>query len=342
LYHRAKNGILSLINLSVKRTEREMCMIFYRILGILAFIALFVLVFAYVCYRIVFYKTKKKARGADEYEIPKGEEYEPYRKAIVESIKKGRAMAHEDVSVKSFDGLTLCGRYYECRSGAPLEILFHGYRGNSERDLSAGIDRCFALGRNALIVDQRASGRSEGKVITFGILERRDCLTWVDFAMRKFGKDVKIILTGVSMGAATVMMALGEELPKNVVCVLADCGYSSPKEIIKKVMRDMKLPAALFYPFVKLGAKLFGKFNLEETSPSETIRRAKIPVIFIHGESDGFVPCDMSRSLYEACRSPKKLLTIPGAGHGIAYLKDGEAYLGALRDFEKECGFLNG
>jgi fermentation-respiration switch protein FrsA (DUF1100 family) len=278
--------------------------------------------------------------GPDEYDIPKGAEYEIYREEIVESVKKGRAMKHEDVSVQSFDGLTLRGRYYEYRAGAPLEILFHGYRGNSERDLSAGVERCFAIGRNALIVDHRASGESEGKVITFGILERKDCLGWVDFAIRHFGSDVKIILTGISMGAATVMMAAGEELPKNVVCVLADCGYSSPKEIIKKVMRDMKLPADLFYPFVKLGAKLFGGFDLEETSAMEAVKRAKVPVIFIHGESDDFVPCDMSRSLYEACCSHKKLLTIPGAGHGIAYLKDGEAYLGALRDFEKECGFL--
>ena len=317
-----------------------MGMIFYWILGILAFLAFYVLIFAYVCYRIVFYKTKKKVLGPDEYDIPKGAEYEIYREEIVESVKKGRAMKHEDVSVRSFDGLTLRGRYYEYCADAPLEILFHGYRGNSERDLSAGVERCFALGRNALIVDHRASGESEGKTITFGILERKDCLSWADFAVRRFGSGVKIILTGISMGAATVMMAVGEELPKNVVCVLADCGYSSPKEIIKKVMGDLKLPAALFYPFVKLGAKLFGGFDLEETSAMEAVKRAKVPVIFIHGESDDFVPCDMSRSLYEACVSPKKIMTVPGAGHGTAYLKDREAYLSALRDFEKDCGFL--
>ena len=318
-----------------------MDMIFYWIFGGLSFLLLVVLAFAYVCYRLVFYKTKTKPLGPDEYEIPEGEEYETYREEIIASIKKGRETAHEAVCTKSFDGLTLCGNYYEYRAGAPLEILFHGYRGNSERDLSAGVERCFALGRNALIVDHRASGASEGKTITFGILERLDCLCWVDFAVRRFGSDVKIILTGISMGAATVMMALGEELPKNVVCVLADCGYSSSKEIIKKVMKDMKLPADLLYPFVRLGAKLFGRFELEETSPMEAVKRAKIPVIFIHGEADGFVPCDMSRSLYESCASQKKLLTVPDAGHGTAYLKDGEAYLTALRDFERECGFLN-
>ena len=318
-----------------------MDMIFYWLFGILVFLLLSIFVFAYVCYRLVFYKTKKKTLGPDEYEIPQGKEYEVYRDEIIASIKKGRTLAHESVWTKSFDGLILRGNYYEYQPGAPLEILFHGYRGNSERDLSAGVGRCFALGRNALIVDHRASGESEGKTITFGIFERRDCLSWVDFAISRFGSDVRIILTGISMGAATVMMAVGEDLPKNVVCALADCGYSSPKEIIKKVMKDLKLPADIFYPFVKLGAKLFGKFDLEEASPMEAVRRAKIPVIFIHGEADGFVPCDMSRSLYESCISPKKILTVPEAGHGIAYLKDGEAYLKALRDFEKECGFLN-
>ena len=318
-----------------------MYMIFYWIFGVLAFLLLLILAFAYVCYRLVFYKTKVKPLGPDEYEIPKGEEYEAYREEIIASIKKGRETIHETVHTKSFDGLTLCGNYYEYREGAPLEILFHGYRGNSERDLSAGVERCFALGRNALIVDHRASGGSEGKTITFGIFERLDCLSWVDFAIRRFGDDVKIILTGISMGAATVMMAVGEELPKNVVCALADCGYSSPKEIIQKVMKDLKLPVGLFYPFVKLGARLFGGFDLEEASPMEGVKRAKVPVIFIHGEADGFVPCDMSRALYEACVSPKKLLTVPEAGHGTAYLKNGEAYLNALRDFERECGFLN-
>ena len=310
-----------------------MDMIFYWIFGILSFLFLIVLAFAYVCYRLVFYKTKTKPLGPDEYEIPEGDEYETYREEIIASIKKGRETAHEAVCAKSFDGLTLCGNYYEYRAGAPLEILFHGYRGNSERDLSAGVERCFALGRNALIVDHRASGGSEGKTITFGVLERLDCLSWVDFAVRRFGSDVKIILTGISMGAATVMMALGEELPKNVVCVLADCGYSSPKEIIKKVMVDMKLPADLLYPFVKLGAKLFGRFDLEEISPMEGVRRAKIPVIFIHGEADGFVPCDMSREIASAWGGEIFLEIFEGADHGVSYLVDTERYLAALNKF---------
>ena len=244
------------------------------------------------------------------------------------------------MEITSHDGLSLKGRYYECNPGGIVEILFHGYRGNAERDMSGGIARCFALGRNALIVDHRASGRSEGRVITFGVLEKLDCLRWIEKVKKEFGEDVRIILTGISMGAATVMMAAGTELPKQVICVLADCGYSTQKEIIKKVIREMKLPADLLYPFVTLGARIFGGFRLNSYSPMDALKRAKVPVILIHGDADGFVPCDMSRRLYEVCASEKKrFVVILGADHGLAYPTDKDGYVSALASFQEECGF---
>ena len=313
---------------------------FYIIPAIVLLLALTPFIIGYICFKRIFHSPKRVPLGEDEYDIPPGEEYAPFREGMIEWIKQVRAMPKEPVSTMSFDGLKLVGNYYEFKKGAPLEIMFHGYKGNAERDMSGGVERCFRVGRNALIVEQRASGSSEGSVITFGINERRDCLSWVDFAIEHFGKDVKIILTGISMGAATVMMAAGEELPDNVVSVLADCGYSSAKEIIKKVIDEMGLPSKLLYPFVKLGAKIFGKFNLEETSPMEAVKKAKIPIIFIHGEADGFVPCDMSRRLYAECISEKFLLTVPGAAHGLAFPTDKEAYIKALLDFEESTGFL--
>ena len=295
---------------------------------------------ALICYFKVFYSGKRRVLGEDEYEIPKGDIYEVHRELIVEWTRMARSYPHEDVEILSHDGLRLKGKYYECNKGGIVELLFHGYQGNGERDMSGGIARCFALGRNALIVDHRASGRSEGHTITFGILEKRDCLRWVEFAREKFGEDVKLILTGISMGAATVMMASGEELPSNVVCTLADCGYSSAREIIHKVIRDMKLPAGLLYPFVKLGALLFGGFRLEEDSPMAAMGRVKIPMIFIHGDTDDFVPCDMSERLYEACDAPhKRLVKIHGAGHGLAFPTEQELYIDSLAKFEEECGF---
>jgi len=204
--------------------------------------------------------------------------------------------------------------------------------------LCGGVYRCERLGRNALIVNHRAAGNSDGHIISFGINERRDLLRWIDFANEKFGTDTKIIITGISMGAATVLMAAGEKLPDNVICALADCGYTSPKEIIKKVMRDMRLPATLFYPFIKLGARLFGRFNLEEASPIEAVKRASVPIIFVHGDTDDFVPYSMAEELYAACASKKKLITAKGAGHGLAFPADEEGYLRAVSEFSSEIG----
>ena len=307
-------------------------------LWILLGLVALVLIIAYACFRMAFWSPDRDPAVLEEYLIPEGEIYEPYRDEMIGWMKQCRNTPHEDVSITSFDGLTLRGKYYENIPGAPIELMFHGYRGTAERDLCGGMQRCFSLGRNALIVEQRASGRSEGNVISFGINESRDCLAWVDYMVGRFGPDVKIMLTGISMGAATVLTAAGEELPPNVFGVLADCGYTSPRDIIKKVIRDMGLPADISYPFVKLGARLFGHFDLEKTSPIEAMERCRVPVIFFHGEGDDFVPCDMSRQNYAACAAPKRLVTVPGAGHGLSFLMDREGYLEALREFVRLYG----
>ena len=303
------------------------------ILGAAAVLLAAVLVIAYICYRMAFYAPRKEEPQTDEIQIPEGEIYEVFREPMEKWAREVRAMKCEQMSTTSFDGLRLSGRFYEYAPGAPVELMFHGYRGSAERDLSGGVQRCFALGRSALIVDQRCSGKSGGHVITFGIREHKDCLSWLGFMRERFGSDVKIILTGISMGASTVLMAAGERLPDNVIGVLADCGYSSPKEIICKVICQMGLPVKLSYPFVKLGARLFGGFDLEENSPVEAMKKATVPVIFFHGEDDDFVPCEMSRQNYDACASRKMLVTVPGAGHGLSYPVAPERYLQALRDF---------
>ena len=308
-------------------------------LGVISFLVVAVLLAALICFFRVFYSPTRKPLGEDEFEIPDGEAYLPYREAVINWSRMSREMPCEEMSIVSHDGLTLRGRYYECNPGGIIEILFHGYRGTAERDMSAGIERCFALNRNALIVDHRGAGQSDGHVITFGILERRDCLHWVNHVITRFGEDCRIVLTGISMGAATVMMAAGEELPRQVICVLADCGYSSAREIIQKVIRDMRLPVRLVYPLIRLGARLYGGFDPEETSPLEAVAHCRVPLILIHGDADDFVPCEMSRQLYAACASQKKLVEIHGAAHGLSFPVDREGYIGALADFQRECGF---
>lgn len=311
----------------------------YVIIALLSLLLL-VLAASFVCFMIVFYSPRRRVLREDEFQYPKGEIYLPYRERMTQWMRDLRSMPHEDVSILSEDGLTLRGRYYEHRAGAPIELMFHGYQGNAERDLCGGVWRCFALGHNALIIDHRASGTSDGHVITFGIREHRDCLRWIDFAIAHFGPDVKLMITGISMGAATVMMAAGRDLPRNVVAVLADCGYTSPREIICKVLRDLHLPVFLFYPLIKLGARLYGRFDLEEWSPLDAMRRCRVPVIFFHGTSDDYVPYEMSCRLYEICTAEKKrLVTVPGAGHGLAFSVDEDTYLHHLGSFAEECGF---
>ena len=318
---------------SAKIVDEEM--IALTILLLLFVLCMAVLLIAYVCFRMAFYVPEKTKQSQEEYPLPEGKIYEPYREKMIQWMQEVRATPCEDMVVQSFDGLTLRGRYYEYAPGAPIELMFHGYRGRADRDLCGGMQRCFALGHSALIVDQRACGSSEGNVITFGVNESRDCRTWLDYAIDRFGQDCKIILCGISMGASTVLMAAGRYLPENVIGVLADCGYTSARDIIQKVIQtDMHLPPKLAYPFVRLGAKLFGHFDLEETPAVEAVTRCTVPVIFFHGESDDFVPCQMSVRNYEACSAQKKhLVTVPGAGHGLSYPVSPKRYLQEMREF---------
>lgn len=310
--------------------------VWWIVLGVVAGLILLTLLTAFICFYLACYVPKRRPVDKDAFDLPPGAIYEPFRDTMVAWMKETRALPHEEVSIVSFDGLTLRGKYYEYAPDAPIELMLHGYRGTSERDLCGGVQRCFALGRNVLTVDLRACGNSDGHVISFGVNESRDCLDWIAFIVQRFGPNSRIILTGISMGAATVMMTAAKPLPRNVIGILADCGYTSARDIINKVIRQLKLPADLLYPFVRLGARLYGGFDLGETPPLEAMKCCPVPIIFVHGEDDDYVPCDMSRRNYEACTAPKTLLTVPGAGHGLAYLVDRENYLKTVKAFSQQ------
>ena len=311
---------------------------FTKLLTFILILAVLVLIVSLACFLFVFFVPRIKKQNPDAIDLPKGKVYEPYHALMEKWVLEGRNMPYEDFYIKAFDGITLHARYFEYQKGAPCEIMFHGYRGTAERDLSGGLQRCFAIGRNVLLVDQRTTCKSGGHVITFGIREHRDCLSWVDFATKHFGNDVPLILTGISMGASTVLMAAGKPLPPNVKGVLADCGFTSAKEIIKKCSKDLHLPADLLYLFVKLGARLFGGFNLEEYSAIEAVKNCTLPVIFVHNDGDNFVPCYMSRALYEAANQPKCFVEISGDGHGLSYLLDNKKYFDNVTKFFTENG----
>lgn len=304
-----------------------------RFLSFTAILSAIVLLASYIIFCFIFYVPPRKKIDSEAVDLPKGKIYEPYWDNMRKWALDSRGTTHDNFTIQSFDGLHLCGKFYEFAPGAPIELMFHGYRGNAERDLSGGIHRCFQLGHSAFIVDQRCSGNSDGNVITFGVLEHLDCLSWINFIVGHFGSDIRIILTGISMGATTVLIAAGKQLPSNVIGVLADCGFHSAKDVICSVADGMHLPSKLIYSFARFGAKLYGHFDLEAITAVDAVKRCRIPVLFFHGDEDDYVPSYMSKILYDACSSRKKLVLVPKAGHGLSYPVDPDSYIREIRDF---------
>ena len=275
-------------------------------------------------YRIAFYAPNRV--DSEKYALPQGEQYEVFHPNMTKCIEEMLTVPYEDVYITSFDNKKLYARYYHVADNVPVQILFHGYKSNPYIDFCGGSKLARKMGQNTLVIDQRSHGKSEGNTITFGINERKDCLSWIHYVCQRFGKDTPIILCGLSMGAATVLMAADLNLPENVKGIMADCPYASPKAIIQKVSKDMHFPPKLLYPFVRLSALLFAHFNLEESDAISAVSKTGIPILLIHGEDDLFVPCEMSREIAGACASPITFLTVPGAGHGLSYMVSPKEY----------------
>ena len=287
----------------------------------------------------------RRDRAAEPHAIPKGKQYDTYKDSIYENVERVLKEDFEEVEIRSADGLRLFGRFYAAAGdwigkedgteagNRPLALFFHGYRSPAQRDGCGGFQMMREMGMDVLMVDQRAHGRSEGKTITMGIKEQQDCLDWIQYCVKRFGPEKPLILIGISMGAATVLLAAGHSLPSCVKGVVADCGYSSVKKIMKQEIGKMGMPEEAGWQLVKLGAKLFGGFDPEDGEVAEKLQHCQIPVLLIHGQEDRFVPCEMSMENFESMRCEKQLLTVPGAGHGMSWYLDEEGYRSAVRTF---------
>ena len=290
---------------------------------------------AYGAYRFAYYSPHKNQN--DPYLAPDGHRYTPEDGHTYGLIREMDELPFEPVTIRSRDGLQLFGRYYAVAEGAPLQIQMHGYRGHALRDFCGGNKLAREAGLNTLVVDQRAHGKSEGHTISFGINERWDCLQWAEYAAQRW-PGVPISLAGISMGAATVLMASDLPLPEEVKGIIADCGYSSPRAIIKHVCWSLPKPFRIFYPFTSLSAELFGHFDPDAGSALGAVSNTTLPILLIHGEADGFVPCEMSREIAAACASKAQLETFPGADHGVSYLSDPERYGRIVKEFLESIG----
>lgn len=297
---------------------------------LLALVSIFFAIL-YIVYRIAFYPTPLK--GDKTLSALDNPQFHAQRDRINHLIISMEALPFEWVTITARDGVHLMGRYYHHADGAPLDIGFHGYRGTCIRDFCGGARISMELGHNVLLVEERSQGASEGRCITFGILERLDCLDWLSYANERFGCP-PIALYGVSMGAATVLMATELDLPANVRGIIADSPYSTPLDIICQVgQNNMHLPPAITRILATAAARVYGKFDLQTASAAEAVRKAKVPILIIHGENDHFVPCTMSSVIAENCTSPVQLETFPDAEHGLSFLADTPRYEGLVRAF---------
>ncbi|WP_438348713.1 alpha/beta hydrolase [Paenibacillus sp. FA6] len=240
----------------------------------------------------------------------------------------------ETIQIQSDDRLQLTGYYVPAQTDSDkVVILAHGYSGQG-RDMSNFAKMYQGLGYHVLMPDDRGHGQSEGNYIGFGWHDRKDYLKWIDYIIKREGENSQIILHGISMGGSTVLMASGEPLPEQVKCIVSDCAYTSVKDILTYQLKTMyKLPAFPLIPLTSLVCRLKAGYFFGEASALDQVSRSKLPILFIHGDEDKFVPYDMVHRLYAAAGSEKELLSVPNAQHGNAYFADKEGYGNKLTTF---------
>ena len=282
------------------------------------------------CYQLVFSVPKK---GEDAiFALPETEQYRPFAETTRGMIRAALDMEYEPVSIVSHDGLKLFGKVYASGAAAPWLILFHGYRSRAERDFCGGLRFGVESGYNVLLVDQRAHGRSEGKGLSFGVLERRDCLSWVNFVVSRAGEGAKIVLYGMSMGAASILQSMDLELNKNVRGVIADCGYSDLNTVFRNLVGKLYHLPTMFVDVFEYVNLLKAGYGFKEASSVRSVSVANVPLVYICGDCDRYVPKDMALEIFNACRSPKRLLLVPGAGHAASYMCAKDEYEALVRD----------
>ena len=288
---------------------------------VIALIVLTALVSASIYFFFVAF-VRKKNETADDIDAKENDFLNEYRPVIKEGLRFITEQPQGWVYTKSFDGLRLAARYFDVGTHKTV-ILFHGYRSSANRDFSCAVKLYCNAGFNVLIADQRSHGKSEGRLITFGVKERYDVLSWVNYYMQNIDKNAEIVLGGMSMGATTVLLASGLTLPPNVKGIIADCGFTSPTAIIKKVARQtFHINAGFFLPVMDIMCRITGRFGIYGVSTEKALAKTKLPVLFIHGKSDNFVPCEMSRRGYKSAAGEKEILLVDGADHGMSYLID--------------------
>ncbi len=295
-------------------------------LVLLSLLLLFFFLILFWIYEQAFLGGKK--RCSEDLGLPSGKEYDPYRAELQKNVLAMQQHAFAVWQIKANDGVNLSARYYENVPGAPVIILVHGYKSSSFRDASGGFHMVRKLGFNSLVVDLRAHGESGGHTISFGIKEKEDLILWAEEVQKRLGKETPVAFSGISMGAATALMAGGDaRLPACVKCIVADCPYSSPQEILRSELKKRHLPEFVYH-LMRISARLIGRFDPSSDSPMAALERCPIPVLLIHGMADDFVPFSMSKKMAEETKNEDLIFfPVAGAGHGLSIYLAPEEYV---------------
>lgn len=284
---------------------------------------------AYALFSSSLDRNKRRPAPAEEGE----DSQSPFQ--ILDREGRSWAWAHKDICsrivINSY-GCELVGYYYD-QSGDKTVIMVHGMGGDYTARLKDG-GFYFNRGYNVLSVNLRCYGESDGRYCTMGSWESKDLVNWARYLVRE--KQISyIILDGVSMGGASVLAAGGDErLPKEVKGIVADCAYTSAEDIFRhQIQGQHRILASAILPFSRLFCRKLAGFSLKERTPLEAVKKARVPILFIHGTKDEVVPYSMVDELYEACKGPKKIFRAEGAAHALSCVKRSKEYAAALSEF---------
>lgn len=251
---------------------------------------------------------------------------------------------YERYTINADDGTKLIG--YLLKPEKPSKLFAfcaHGYRCEGRREFSGISQYYLSRGFNVFLVDHRAAGESEGKYLGFGYYEAKDSVKWLHFLNDTFGNDISIVIHGVSMGSATVMlMSSDENLPENVKLTVADCGYTSAWDEFTYKLADLKIPEKPLLPIVNaINIKKAGYDFKKDTNALESVKHARLPMLFIHGGADKFVPTFMVYLLFDACSHPvKDMMVVEGADHASSYVVGTQQYGAKIDEMLEKVGLV--
>ncbi len=261
---------------------------------------------------------------------------------MMEASAKLEAEGSEPVEITAHDGIRLVGHFRPAPNPKRIIVAMHGWRSCWSQDFGIISDFYYNNGCSVLYAEQRAQGGSEGEYMGFGLLERYDCYEWVKWVDDTNTSNLPIYLAGISMGASTVLMTSSFDLPETVCGIMADCGFTSPHDIWKHVAENnLRIPYSLYSGAVRDFCEKNLQFAPDAYSCPMALQECHVPVLFVHGTDDRFVPIEMTYENYKACASPKRLFVVPGAEHGMSYIVDKTGYENAvLKFFEDYDGNL--